>query len=1098
MRHSGAVCLVLVLCVIGSVAGAVAATEGQPMRDQVLAACENDYERSMVASALDSLGIGSPQAPGPAQVAESAGMADPCGTARHLVLTEVAGRLRSKARAELVALMSRPAHLDKSVTSAHFEVWYTDDSSNHPSDAVTQQYAQKVSDYLEKSWSTEIASWGYRQGASASSGLFQVWIHDLGGAFGETFDFSTGSGDVQTYCKIGIMPDLGDDSLLLSTCAHEYHHASEVAYISVVGYHLWVLEASTAWIEYQVRKAHAEVSGGDSWSVFKQRVEYYQDHPGLGLEDVETPGVDPVTETYDGCLLFYFLANNTRTGSLWPGQAQADIARRFWECLAARGDWSQVFDAFDDALADAPPCHDTFTEVFRLFTVANLLDDRWYPRSDDVTSDTDFRSAAFEWDNWFDPLVPVGGSPYTIAGATDNLWSADYIRTWYASMGFLLRSDFEGEGGSNLGLTGVHGDLVRPLPVRPDGSVRTAAWETGLPSWVDCVDYVITRTQPGGTGDYELAVVEVDPPSVGAALDWLRLQQGASGAITESQGTCGCSVGKTALAVLAMLNNGDAPCDPALSAGLQYILSNVQWDGSIHSGLSTYETSLAVLALVAARRAGYEPPADLPSLDPPIINAVDWLVDGQNLEAGFMDDWYGGWGYDANYGGWSDLSNTQFPVLALEAAHLAGLYPGLPASLMDGTGTFVSRCWNDPVNPWTYSAPDCAGGYGYKPDWIQWGDRSVCGSMTSAALWCLEVLERHGIETLQVTTEASATLARARQSALDWLLANPSVTENPGAATYYGDALSYYYYYLYSAAKGYILADAGEAWYDGLTGHLGSTQSTAGNWPGTWHESDVLGTEWAALALETRAPAPPGVSQELWIMLNSPADLYVTDPLGRHIGADPITHDPVNEIPGATYSGPGTEPQQIVIPDPVRGTYLIQVVGTGTGTYTLSMMGISGGEQVSHAEATGVIASGVVDPYDAVVTSVTSPLDIFLSPGETDVVEATVELHPRSLDLKRRGNWVTCYIELPPGYSVEAIAPASLLLQGTIPCEQRPIEIGDKDEDGIPDLMVKFDGQALAQVLLLGESAIALTGELSDGTPIGGGDIISVHEGPNR
>jgi len=233
-------------------------------------------------------------------------------------------------------------------------------------------------------------------------------------------------------------------------------------------------------------------------------------------------------------------------------------------------------------------------------------------------------------------------------------------------------------------------------------------------------------------------------------------------------------------------------------------------------------------------------------------------------------------------------------------------------------------------------------------------------------------------------------------------------------------------------------------------------------------------------------------------MLNSPADLYVTDPLGRHIGADPITHDPVNEIPGATYSGPGTEPQQIVIPDPVRGTYLIQVVGTGTGTYTLSMMGISGGEQVSHAEATGVIASGVVDPYDAVVTSVTSPLDIFLSPGETDVVEATVELHPRSLDLKRRGNWVTCYIELPPGYSVEAIAPASLLLQGTIPCEQRPIEIGDKDEDGIPDLMVKFDGQALAQVLLLGESAIALTGELSDGTPIGGGDIISVHEGPNR
>jgi len=239
----------------------------------------------------------------------------------------------------------------------------------------------------------------------------------------------------------------------------------------------------------------------------------------------------------------------------------------------------------------------------------------------------------------------------------------------------------------------------------------------------------------------------------------------------------------------------------------------------------------------------------------------------------------------------------------------------------------------------------------------------------------------------------------------DWKSKNWNGEHNPawrgGAATYYGDPLVYYYYYLYSAAKAYILADAGEAWYDDLVAHLGSIQSAAGSMPATWNESEVLATEWAALALETRAGPPPGVSQELWIVLNSPADLYVTDPLGRHIGADPVTHDPVNEIPDATYSGPGTEPQEIVIPDPVRGTYLIDVLGTATGAYTLSMIGVSGGEQVSQAVATGTIAPGVIDPYDAVVTSVTSPLDIFLSPAEIEFVEATVELHPRSLNLKR-------------------------------------------------------------------------------------------------
>jgi len=64
-------------------------------------------------------------------------------------------------------------------------------------------------------------------------------------------------------------------------------------------------------------------------------------------------------------------------------------------------------------------------------------------------------------------------------------------------------------------------------------------------------------------------------------------------------------------------------------------------------------------------------------------------------------------------------------------------------------------------------------------------------------------------------------------------------------------------------------------------------------------------------------------------------NLYIIDPINRHIGTDPITGELVNEISGAFYSGPGSEPQRIVIPDPLDGVYDITLIGTSTETYNL-------------------------------------------------------------------------------------------------------------------------------------------------------------------
>jgi|GEM_PF-1888086 len=74
----------------------------------------------------------------------------------------------------------------------------------------------------------------------------------------------------------------------------------------------------------------------------------------------------------------------------------------------------------------------------------------------------------------------------------------------------------------------------------------------------------------------------------------------------------------------------------------------------------------------------------------------------------------------------------------------------------------------------------------------------------------------------------------------------------------------------------------------------------------------------------------------LKISMHSPANLYVTDPLGLAVGIDPNTGEIVNQIPDAYLSGPSAEQQIIIIPDPINGSYNIQVHGTGKGSYTLT------------------------------------------------------------------------------------------------------------------------------------------------------------------
>lgn len=118
--------------------------------------------------------------------------------------------------------------------------------------------------------------------------------------------------------------------------------------------------------------------------------------------------------------------------------------------------------------------------------------------------------------------------------------------------------------------------------------------------------------------------------------------------------------------------------------------------------------------------------------------------------------------------------------------------------------------------------------------------------------------------------------------------------------------------------------------------------------------------------------------------------------------------------------------------------------------------------------------------------------DVAVFESAPDPIEAALDIQPDTLNRSSKGRWITCYIELPEGYSVADIDVGSLLLNGAVAADPWPVSIGDYDWDGVADLMVKFSRQSLAAGLAAGWQEVSLTGALSDGTPLAGSDVIRV------
>ena len=146
-----------------------------------------------------------------------------------------------------------------------------------------------------------------------------------------------------------------------------------------------------------------------------------------------------------------------------------------------------------------------------------------------------------------------------------------------------------------------------------------------------------------------------------------------------------------------------------------------------------------------------------------------------------------------------------------------------------------------------------------------------------------------------------------------------------------------------------------------------------------------------------------------------------------------------------------------------------------------------------------VAAAGIVFPlavlaaYD--VTGSSSP-----EPFQAGFwgIAATVDIDPQTLNPGSQGRFVTAYIELPERYDVADIDVSTVTLEvvgvdSSVPAAPSPTAVGDEDEDGILDRMVKFSREAVVALFdgRMGNVAFKVRGEVS-GSPFEGTDTIRV------
>jgi squalene-hopene/tetraprenyl-beta-curcumene cyclase len=323
--------------------------------------------------------------------------------------------------------------------------------------------------------------------------------------------------------------------------------------------------------------------------------------------------------------------------------------------------------------------------------------------------------------------------------------------------------------------------------------------------------------------------------AIDKGLDWLQSNQNTNGYWSTAD-----QPAVTALALSAFMGEPSRSYQlhppTALQRGFDFIAAHAKSDGSIYGkGLQNYNTSICMMALVAARN---------PQFDPILRRARQWVISQQ------VD---GGVGY-GDHGPHSDMNNTYTALEALYYSKYLDDNKAMAGSKELNWGAaihFIQSCQNP--------ADDSRdkGGFVYYP-----GD-SKAGSITNAE--GRVALRSYGsISYAGLLSYIYADLQRDDprvQAAFSWVSNNFTLDENPGM----GPQGLYYYFHLMSKALTIYGVDQlktaqGQTidWRKDLAMKLINLQKTDGSWVngnGRWWEHDPsLVTSYSLMSLEILYP----------------------------------------------------------------------------------------------------------------------------------------------------------------------------------------------------------------------------------------------------
>ncbi|NMC20228.1 MAG: hypothetical protein GYA33_07375 [Thermogutta sp.] len=308
------------------------------------------------------------------------------------------------------------------------------------------------------------------------------------------------------------------------------------------------------------------------------------------------------------------------------------------------------------------------------------------------------------------------------------------------------------------------------------------------------------------------------------------------------------TIGITALAVAALLQNGKTLDDPAVRGGLAFIERHAQPDGGIYfpgTYYKNYETSIAMMCLHQADAERYRQIIENAER---FVKGIQWDESEDQTPADFA---YGGAGYGRHRR--PDLSNTAFLIDALRSIGRGPDDPAIQKALI-----FVSRCQNLETehNTTPFAAKNPDGGFYYTP---AAGGQSMAGTTPTGGLRSYGSMTYAGLKSM-IYAGLTADDPRVK-AARDWIAKNYDLESNPGL----GQQGLYYYYHTFAKTMDALgeplftdAAGKSHDWRAELFDALRKRQRPDGSWVNEadrWMEGDPnLVTAYSLMALSYCRP----------------------------------------------------------------------------------------------------------------------------------------------------------------------------------------------------------------------------------------------------